>query len=77
LIMSIIGSFQVFAQIYMMTPGGGPMNSTTTIVFYLYKVGFGDFHFGYASAIAFELFIMIFLLTLLQKLVVEKRVHYQ
>ncbi|MBN1354796.1 sugar ABC transporter permease [bacterium] len=77
LIMSIIGSFQVFAQIYMMTPGGGPMNSTTTIVFYLYKVGFGDFHFGYAAAIAFELFIMIFLLTLLQKLVVEKRVHYQ
>jgi multiple sugar transport system permease protein len=77
LIMSIIGSFQVFAQIYMMTPGGGPMNSTTTIVFYLYKVGFGDFHFGYAAAIAFELFVMIFLLTLVQKLVVEKRVHYQ
>ncbi len=77
LVMSIIGSFQVFAQIYMMTPGGGPMNSTTTIVFYLYKVGFGDFHFGYAAAIAFELFIMIFVMTLIQKLVVEKRVHYQ
>ncbi|MBN1297580.1 sugar ABC transporter permease [bacterium] len=77
LVMSIIGSFQVFAQIYMMTPGGGPMNSTMTVVFYLYKVGFGDFHFGYASAVAFELFIMIFALTLVQKLVVEKRVHYQ
>jgi len=77
LVMSIIGSFQVFAQIYMMTPGGGPMNSTMTVVFYLYKVGFGDFHFGYAAAIAFELFIMIFALTLVQKLVVEKRVHYQ
>jgi multiple sugar transport system permease protein len=77
LVISIIGSFQVFAQIYMMTPGGGPMNSTTTIVFYLYKAGFGDFHFGYAAAIAFELFIMIFLLTMLQKFVVEKRVHYQ
>ncbi len=77
LVMSIIGSFQVFAQIYMMTPGGGPMNSTMTVVFYLYKVGFGDFHFGYAAAVAFELFIMIFVMTLLQKLVVEKRVHYQ
>lgn len=77
LVMSIIGSFQVFAQIYMMTPGGGPMNSTMTIVFYLYKVGFGDFHFGYAAAVAFEIFIMIFVMTLLQKLVVEKRVHYQ
>ena len=76
-VMSIISSFQVFAQIYMMTPGGGPMNSTTTVVFYLYKVGFGDFHFGYAAAIAFELFIMIFSLTLIQKLVVEKKVHYQ
>ena len=77
LVMSIIGSFQVFAQIYMMTPGGGPRNSTTTIVFYLYKVGFGDFHFGYAAAVAFELFLMIFVMTLVQKLVVEKRVHYQ
>jgi multiple sugar transport system permease protein len=76
LIMSIIGSFQVFAQIYMMTPGGGPMNSTMTVVFYLYKVAFTDFHFGYAAAIAFELFIMIFTLTILQKLVIEKRVHY-
>lgn len=76
-VMSLIGSFQVFAQIYMMTPGGGPMNSTMTIVFYLYKVGFGDFHFGYAAAIAFELFLMIFALTLVQKLVIEKRVHYQ
>ncbi len=77
LVMSIISSFQVFSQIYMMTPGGGPMNSTMTVVYYLYKVGFGDFHFGYAAAVAFEIFIMIFLMTLLQKLIVEKRVHYQ
>ncbi|MGB3976710.1 MAG: sugar ABC transporter permease [bacterium] len=76
-VMSIIGSFQVFSQIYMMTPGGGPMNSTMTVVFYLYKAGFGDFHFGYAAAIAFELFLMIFALTLVQKLFIEKRVHYQ
>ena len=77
LVMSTIGSFQVFAQIYMMTPGGGPQNSTTTVVFYLYKVGFGDFHFGYASAVAFELFILIFVLTLIQRRVGERRVHYQ
>lgn len=77
LVMSIIGSFQVFAQIYMMTPGGGTNKSTMTIVFYLYKVGFGDFQFGYAAAIAFELFLMIFVMTLIQKLFIEKRVHYQ
>lgn len=77
LVMSVIGSFQVFAQIYMMTPGGGPQDSTTTVVFYLYKVGFGDFHFGYASAIAFELFVLIFALTFIQRRVGERRVHYQ
>jgi multiple sugar transport system permease protein len=76
-VMSVIGSFQVFSQIYMMTPGGGPMNSTMTVVFYLYKVAFTDFHFGYAAAIAFELFVMIMALTIVQKLVIEKRVHYQ
>ncbi len=77
LIMSTIGSFQVFSQIYMMTPMGGPMNSTSVIVFYLYKAAFSDFKFGYASAMAFELFLMIFTLTIIQKFVIEKRVHYQ
>lgn len=76
LVMSTIGSFQVFAQIYMMTPNGGPLNSTMVIVFYLYKVAFKDFRFGYGAAIALVLFVIIFAMTILQKLLVEKRVHY-
>lgn len=75
-VMSVIGSFQVFSQVYMMTPRGGPLKSTMVIVFYLYQKAFEKFEFGYASAIAFVLFIMIFGMTLFNKLYVEKKVHY-
>ncbi|MBN2056563.1 sugar ABC transporter permease [bacterium] len=76
LIVSTISSFQVFAQVYMMTPNGGRLKSTLVVVFYLYRVAFRDMRFGYASAIAFELFLMIFTMTMIQKLFLEKRVHY-
>jgi multiple sugar transport system permease protein len=46
--------------------GGGPMNSTQTIVHYLYIVGFRNFEMGYASAIAYVLVLIIFLVTLVQ-----------
>ncbi|OIP21298.1 hypothetical protein AUK22_11830 [bacterium CG2_30_54_10] len=75
-VMSAIGSFQVFSQIYMMTPRGGPMKSTMVIVFYLYQKAFVKFEFGYALAIAFVLFLMIFGVTLFNKLYLEKKVHY-
>jgi len=75
-VMSTIGSFQVFSQIYMMTPRGGPLKSTLVIVYYLYQKAFEKFEFGYALAIAFVLFIMIFSMTLFNKLYVEKKVHY-
>ncbi|NLI76318.1 MAG: sugar ABC transporter permease [Candidatus Riflebacteria bacterium] len=74
--MSCIGSFQVFSQIYMMTPRGGPMKSTMVIVFYLYQKAFVKFEFGYALAIAFVLFVMVFAMTLFNKLYLEKKVHY-
>ncbi|MDD2714652.1 MAG: sugar ABC transporter permease [Candidatus Wallbacteria bacterium] len=76
LVMSTISSFQVFAQVYMMTPNGGPMGSTTVIVFYLYQYAFRQYKFGYASALAFILFLIILTMTLLQKFFVEKKVHY-
>lgn len=75
-VMSTIGSFQVFSQVYMMTPRGGPLKSTMVIVFYLYKKAFESFEFGYALAIAFVLFLMIFGMTLFNKLYLEKKVHY-
>ncbi len=75
-VMSTIGSFQVFSQIYMMTPRGGPLKSTLVIVFYLYQKAFEKFEFGYALALAFVLFLMIFGMTLFNKLYLEKKVHY-
>lgn len=67
LIISLIGSLNVFTQILIMTPTGGVLNDTLSVVMYLYQKGFRDFDFGYASALAFILFILTLLLTLLQR----------
>ncbi len=64
LIMSIIGSFQVFAQSYLMT-SGGPNNSTLFYVLYLFRKAFQHFEMGYASALAWILFALIMALTLI------------
>jgi multiple sugar transport system permease protein len=79
LIMSTITSFQVFIQVYAMQGpiGGNPLGTTRTIVYYLYEKAFSDWQIGYANAIAFVLFLIILGLTLLQRKVVESRVHYQ
>ncbi|MBU3158751.1 sugar ABC transporter permease [Clostridium frigoris] len=68
LVMTIIGTLQMFDQAYVISGGnGGPLNSTMTVVLYLYNKGFKEFEMGYASAIAFVLFLIIFTLTLIQK----------
>jgi len=64
LVMGIIGSFQVFTQAYVMT-GGGPSKSTLFYVLHLYVKGFEDFEFGLASALAWILFVIIMVFTLL------------
>lgn len=60
--MSVIGGFQAFGVQYIMTRGG-PLNSTMTIVYYIYKSAFEWFKMGYASAIAWFLFILMFGIT--------------
>jgi multiple sugar transport system permease protein len=65
LITSIIGSFQVFDLIYIMT-GGGPGYSTQVYLYYIWETGFRMFKMGYGSALAMTLFLFIGLLTLLQ-----------
>jgi len=68
LVVSLIGTFQVFDQAYVVSGGdGGPLDSTMTMVLYLYRTGFREFEMGYASAIAFILFLIIFAITLVQK----------
>jgi len=64
LIMGIIGSFQVFAQAFLMT-NGGPNKATLFYVLYLYNKAFQDFEIGYASALAWILFVIILFFTLL------------
>lgn len=62
-----INAMQIFDQVFVLTnPPGGPGTSTMTIVLYLYRNGFQNFAQGYASAIAWVLFLLIFGLTLVQ-----------
>ncbi len=74
-VMSIIGSFQVFDIVYVLT-SGGPLGTTKVLVFYLYEQAFKFFEMGYASAVAYLLFALIFILTLLQIRFLQRRVHY-
>jgi multiple sugar transport system permease protein len=61
----------------MTTPQGGPLGTTKVIVFYLYERGFMEgFDRGYASAIALVLFLILLSLSVIQRRVVERRVHY-
>ena len=64
LVMGIIGSFQVFTDAYVATQGG-PMDATLVTVLYLYLQAFGNLRMGYASAIAWVLFVIIMFFTLL------------
>ena len=75
IVMNIITSLQVFDQIYVMTRGG-PNDATTTIVFYLYRNGFEYFKMGYASAIAWTLFWITLIFTLIQLKLQRKWVFY-
>jgi multiple sugar transport system permease protein len=65
LVTSVIGTFQIFTEVYIMT-NGGPLNRTTTIGYYLYTKAFRQLEMGYATAMAFVLFAMIFVFTVIQ-----------
>ena len=73
LVVSVIGAFQVFDQVYVMTPGGGPLFSTETVVTYIYHQGIELIDISYAAAIGVVLFALVFLLTLIQLRVLRYR----
>jgi len=75
LIMSTIQSFQVFAQIFMLYAGNAT-DGSRVVVYYLFEKGFQTFEFGYASALAYMLFLVIFVLTHVQRRFVGEKVHY-
>ncbi|WP_370585884.1 carbohydrate ABC transporter permease [Tessaracoccus sp. MC1756] len=74
-VMTVIGGFKVFTQPYMLTKGG-PGDTTNTIVLYLYRAGFSYDRLGFASAMAWVLFVIIMLFTALQFLGQKKWVSY-
>nr|WP_226527598.1 sugar ABC transporter permease [Metabacillus niabensis] len=78
LVMGIIGAFQQFTLPYTLTQGQGtPANSLTFYVMYLYDNGFKFFKMGYASAMAWILFIIIMALTAVVFITSKRWVHYQ
>lgn len=68
-----IGFLQVFAEPYVMTPEGGPLNSTLSIVMLMYREGFRWWNMGYAAAVAFVLFALVMIATALQRVVRSAR----
>lgn len=74
-IITMISAFQAFEAIYVMTRGG-PVNSTTTMVYYIYRNGFRNFKMGYASSQAIVLFLVIMVLTLVYWRLQDRWVMY-
>jgi len=72
LMLSFIRGFRVFAEVYA-TTGGGPSNSTEMIMTHIYKIGFEQFDYGYASAVSFLLFSFTVILTICH-LTLKKRI---
>jgi len=76
LVISIISSFQVFDQTWVLTKGG-PQEATTTLVYYVYQTGFQRLRMGYASAIAYALFFLTLVVVMIQWAAQKRWVFYQ
>ena len=72
LVVNTVRSLQIFAEVFVMTRGG-PLGKTTTVVYYLYEQAFSRFHLGYASAVAYLLFLISLLLAWAQMKAVGAR----
>ena len=75
-ILTVAGYFQLFAEPYVMTQGG-PLQSTVSVLYFMYEEGFKWWNLGSASAVAFLLFLFIFAITALQLRVARRSVVAQ
>ena len=75
-VMGFIAAFNVFTSAYVIT-AGGPVNSTLFYMLYLYRQAFMDFKMGYASALAWILFVIVLVLTGIQLLMARRWVYYE
>jgi multiple sugar transport system permease protein len=76
IVISLIGAFQVFDNVWVLTDGG-PGDASRLIVLYIYEVGFRRFEMGYASAVSMTLFLVLIVLTLIQFFFSRRWVHYE
>ena len=74
--MGIINSFKVFTEINVMTPDGGPLKSTLLLVVYIYEQAFTNGKMGRGSAAALVLFVIVFVLTIIQRKISKKTINY-
>lgn len=74
LVLGTISLFQAFSEMYVMTQGG-PLGTTTTVVYLVFNIAFQEFQLGYGAAIAATLFVVIFGLSLVNVLVVQRRMR--
>jgi multiple sugar transport system permease protein len=65
LLLQLIASYKVFAQIWLITRGG-PLNETRPIIQYIYEQGFQNNNLGYAAAMSYVLFIILLILSIIQ-----------
>lgn len=73
---TVIGAFKVFAQIYAMTDGG-PAGATNVMMLYLYKLGFKELEYGKASAVGVIIFLVVLLFTIIQWALRKKLVYQE
>lgn len=76
LVIGLIGAFQVFTPVYLMTRGG-PGNSSMVMGLLIYRHGFEEFNMGYASLLAWVLFLIVITLTAIQFRLAKRWVYYE
>ena len=74
-VMSTLGSFNLFIEPYVMT-GGGPLGSTMSVVLYMYKQAFSFQHMGYAATLGFALALIIMVFVFVQKKYLDSESYY-
>ena len=74
-VITFLGAFQIFDPMQIITPNGGPDDSTLTIAMYLYQTGFRRFTIGYAAAVSILMFVVMMVVTLLQFRLSRRWVH--
>ncbi|GAA0912970.1 sugar ABC transporter permease [Nonomuraea longicatena] len=71
MVIETIGAFQTFDLIYVMT-GGGPSRASYNLILALYDQGFGDFNLAYAATIGISLFVLVFIVSMIQRRLLDR-----